>query len=565
MEAKISVSIRVVSSADKENINKANELVKVDGNTLLLKTPSSQVSPDHAYVFDNVFLPGLRNSELFDLVVTPLVDKCFAGFNGTLLLYGDVGGDSLDFNLLLTSAVEKLLGKIIASARQKDYSLKLSVLEITPHGLEDPLSRIYFPLEIHETPHGVVFTKGLTHRTISVLEDVDLLHRPHSSHLVISLHLDKVTGGPFGQRGTFTMAILATPESPPNPAVSCSLTALSKVVLGINTGASHLPFRESRLTRVLQPALGGNCFTSLLCMIEPQFFHTSITTLDFASRCRKVSNKPEINYFQVNTGDTTIAARLEAALELIRRLSAELALLKRELAKLRKPIDKQSGSSPREKNYEKETMTAVERREMRKVADKQISFLNDAAEERERVLREQISRLKTEIECLNRTSVGQAAKLKEDAAKVLESELNALKIREASLDAVLSSTSTTNSSKAIASVLSSFLPRQPPSPPQQPAVEQLAAQAKRFEALIEEERKAHTSLVTRQENNWASEKKEISLELLRLSRALEKEQAEKQNLQEQISRLKKTLADIQSGKLGKFILKGGVRTFSLTN
>ena len=361
------------------------------------------------------------------------------------------------------------------------------------------------------------------------------------------------------------MAILATPETPPNPAVSCSLTALSKVVLGINTGASHLPFRESRLTRVLQPALGGNCFTTLLCMVEPHFFHTTLTTLDFASRCRKISNKPEINYFQVNTGDTTIAARLEAALELIRRLSAELALIKQELAKLKKPVDKNTGSSPRGNVLEKQTMTAAERREMRAAADHQIELVNQAAEERERVLRERIARLRTEIECLNRTSLGQAAKLQEDAAKLLEAEMAALKIREASLDAVLSSTNKVKTTTAIASVLSSFLPLEKPPSPQQPATEQLAAQAKRFEALIEEERKKHESTISRYQNSWASEKSQISAEVLRLTRALETAQEEKSHFQEQISRLKKTLADIQSGKLGKFILKGGVRTFSLTN
>ena len=64
-----------------------------------------------------------------------------------------------------------------------------------------------------------------------------------------------------------------------------------------NNRSRHIPYRDSKLTRILQPALGGNSKTSIICTITPasKFVEESISTLKFASRAKTIQNKPELN------------------------------------------------------------------------------------------------------------------------------------------------------------------------------------------------------------------------------------------------------------------------------
>jgi kinesin family protein 5 len=80
--------------------------------------------------------------------------------------------------------------------------------------------------------------------------------------------------------------------------INVSLTALGKVINALTDGKStHVPYRDSKLTRVLQESLGGNSKTTLIVTCSP---HTSniaetISTLRFGVSAKKIKNKPEIN------------------------------------------------------------------------------------------------------------------------------------------------------------------------------------------------------------------------------------------------------------------------------
>lgn len=82
--------------------------------------------------------------------------------------------------------------------------------------------------------------------------------------------------------------------------INKSLLALGTVIakLSENLGdAGHIPFRDSKLTRILQPALGGNAQTLIICTMSPlaKYFEESMSTLKFAARARTIQNKPEVN------------------------------------------------------------------------------------------------------------------------------------------------------------------------------------------------------------------------------------------------------------------------------
>ena len=90
-------------------------------------------------------------------------------------------------------------------------------------------------------------------------------------------------------------------------AINGSLTALGKVIMALDPGSkgSHIPYRDSKLTRLLQNSLGGNSYTALLATLHPQEKHyeESLSTLQFANRCRNVRNQPRVNYIDQGGGD----------------------------------------------------------------------------------------------------------------------------------------------------------------------------------------------------------------------------------------------------------------------
>lgn len=89
---------------------------------------------------------------------------------------------------------------------------------------------------------------------------------------------------------------------------------------------SHIPFRDSKLTRILQPALGGNSQTLIICTMtsDPRFFEETISTLKFASRAMTIQNKPEINEV---VSDSALLKRYRKEITQLKKELDEVSLL----------------------------------------------------------------------------------------------------------------------------------------------------------------------------------------------------------------------------------------------
>ena len=106
--------------------------------------------------------------------------------------------------------------------------------------------------------------------------------------------------------------------------INKSLLALSSVIQKLYEGNdSHIPYRDSKLTRILQPSLGGNAKTAIICTITPasRHFEDSLSTLKFASRAKAVRNKPEINEI---ISDQTMLKRYRKEINSLKRQLEEL-------------------------------------------------------------------------------------------------------------------------------------------------------------------------------------------------------------------------------------------------
>ena len=104
--------------------------------------------------------------------------------------------------------------------------------------------------------------------------------------------------------------------------INKSLSTLGNVITALTApkGRSHIPYRDSKLTRILEDSLGGNCKTTMMAMISPSndAFSESLSTLKFATRAKKIKNKARINE------DLDQRALLRKYEQELRRLRAEL-------------------------------------------------------------------------------------------------------------------------------------------------------------------------------------------------------------------------------------------------
>ena len=109
--------------------------------------------------------------------------------------------------------------------------------------------------------------------------------------------------------------------------IKSSLTALGKVVIKFGMKAPQVPYRDSKLTRILQNSLGGNSWTTLLATMNPSqaYYDESVNTLLFASRCMFIDSKPRIAYLDF---DNMTEEQQEAR---IRSLEAEVNEVKFQL------------------------------------------------------------------------------------------------------------------------------------------------------------------------------------------------------------------------------------------
>jgi kinesin family protein 11 len=79
--------------------------------------------------------------------------------------------------------------------------------------------------------------------------------------------------------------------------INQSLLTLGRVITSLTDHQAHVPYRESKLTRILQESLGGRAKTCIIATVSPscQSIDETMSTLDYAARAKNIKNKPEVN------------------------------------------------------------------------------------------------------------------------------------------------------------------------------------------------------------------------------------------------------------------------------
>ncbi|KAJ1727747.1 hypothetical protein LPJ61_004416 [Coemansia biformis] len=290
-----------------------------------------------AFTFDRVFGPETTQAEIYGYAISDTLDDIFNGYNGTVFCYGQTGSgktftmmgadiDSEELRGIIPRIVEGVFGKIVESPPTVEYMVKASYMEIYMERIRDLLSPEESNLSVHEDKANGVYVKGLMEVFVSSIDEVYQVMRQGAksrvvaqtnmnaessrSHSIFQLTIEqKDTVNGKTKMGRLFLVDLAGSEKVGKTGatgqtleeakkINKSLSALGMVINALTDGKStHIPYRDSKLTRILQESLGGNSRTTLIINCSPAAYNASETvgTLRFGMRAKSIKNKAKVN------------------------------------------------------------------------------------------------------------------------------------------------------------------------------------------------------------------------------------------------------------------------------
>ncbi|KAM6929405.1 kinesin-like protein KIF3B [Lycodopsis pacificus] len=339
----VKVVVRCRPMNEKERDAKFGRVVAVDVKLgqILVRNPKEASSSDHpkVFTFDSVYDWNSKQIDLYDETFRPLVDSVLLGFNGTIFAYGQTGTgktytmegvrNDIERRGVIPNSFEHIFTHISRSQNQQ-YLVRASYLEIYQEEIKDLLSKDQTRrLELRERPDTGVYVKDLSSfvtKSVREIEHVmnvgnqnrsvgatNMNEHSSRSHAIFVITVEcselDVDGENHIRVGKLNLVDLAGSERQTKTGaqgerlkeatkINLSLSALGNVISALVDGrSSHIPYRDSKLTRLLQDSLGGNARTVMVANIGPASYNVeeTLTTLRYSNRAKNIKNKPRIN------------------------------------------------------------------------------------------------------------------------------------------------------------------------------------------------------------------------------------------------------------------------------
>lgn len=350
------------------------------------------------FTFDNVFRPdaSLSNRQIYDVSCVELVQKFLdEGYNSTVFAYGMTGsgktysmrGDNSNPGFVRL-AIDDVFDKIENDISEKRYTVSITYLEIYNEKIVDLLNSgpaISSDLKIRDDPVYGTKIAGISSPTITSKQqmlqlinrgdnnrrtsETDFNARSSRSHAILQIRLntvDIVSG--TETNSVLSLCDLAGSEKATSSVerrkegsfINKSLLALSTVInklsISSNTGSlnDHIPYRDSKLTRLLQPALSGSSLVLILCTIhmgsagisnkfaDNQFVSETYNTLRFAARAKDIVVNVQKNKLTL-LGEADSMKTIEDLRRTVESQKSEIALLKTNGSMNNMHIDENNG------------------------------------------------------------------------------------------------------------------------------------------------------------------------------------------------------------------------------
>jgi kinesin family protein 5 len=253
------------------------------------------------FTFDRVFDMRVSQREVYEKAAKPIIEGVLKGFNGTVFAYGQTGSgkthtmqgpdiEDLEMQGIVPRMVRTVFNRIENLSENIEFTVKVSMAEIYMEHVKDLLDPSKVNLQIKENRQKGVYIQDITERYIgSELDVYEIMklgnnHRTVAStamnetssrsHSIFMMNISQNNLDDFSSKsGTLYLVDLAGSEKVAKTNVSGtqldeakginkSLSALGKVIHALTDKKStHIPYRESKLTRILTESLGGNAKT----------------------------------------------------------------------------------------------------------------------------------------------------------------------------------------------------------------------------------------------------------------------------------------------------------------
>ncbi|KAL4962204.1 putative kinesin family protein (BimC) [Aspergillus stella-maris] len=326
----------------QENSGVALQTEGVKGKTVELSMGPNAVS-NKTYTFDKVFSAAADQVTVYEDTVLPIVTEMLAGYNCTIFAYGQTGtgktytmsGDMTDTLGILSDhagIIPRVLYSLFAKLADTESAVKCSFIELYNEELRDLLSveenpklKIYESEKkghmsttvqgmeetyIHSASAGIkLLQQGSHKRQVAATKCNDLSSRSHTV-FTITVNTKRTTesGEEYIVPGKLNLVDLAGSENIGRSGaenkrateaglINKSLLTLGRVINALVDKSPHIPYRESKLTRLLQDSLGGQTKTCIIATISParSNLEETTSTLDYAFRAKNIRNMPQIN------------------------------------------------------------------------------------------------------------------------------------------------------------------------------------------------------------------------------------------------------------------------------
>lgn len=342
----INVSVRVRPLNKTELESKAKNVWSIDSNTHI-----SHADSEHSFCFDHVFDEQSTNEQIYEHQIRPVIESVVQGFNAAVFAYGQTSsGKTFTMmgagpeNMGIIPLSIRHIFKSIQNMPSREFLLRLSCLEIYNEVITDLLQEGNSNLKVKVLPTGEVHVNKLTEKIVVSPDQIlgffktaserrhvaetDMNEYSSRSHTVFRLVVESREHGNVGAVSVATLYLIDLAGSEraghtnagkarlkEGSHINRSLLTLGSVMRKLaSSDPSHVPYRDSKLTHILQPALGGNSRTAIVCTVTPAQAYQDITasTLKFASNAKVIENKIKKNEI---VDDQTLIKRLKSEIE----------------------------------------------------------------------------------------------------------------------------------------------------------------------------------------------------------------------------------------------------------
>ncbi|XP_052800999.1 kinesin-like protein KIF17 isoform X2 [Mya arenaria] len=310
-----------------------------DRGICAITNPNDKKAPPKSFTFDGSYFTDSTTENIYNEIAYPLVEGVTEGYNGTIFAYGQTGcGKSFTMQGIPDPPTQRGIiprafdhvFETVSCADTTKFLIHASYCEIYNEEIRDLLGKdVKAKLDLHEHPEKGVYVNGLSSVPVhNVVECNKIMERgwrnrstgatlmnaeSSRSHSIFTINLEMMTPDEEGEEhiraGKLNLVDLAGSERQAKTGatggrlkeatkINLSLSALGNVISSLVDGKSkHIPYRDSKLTRLLQDSLGGNTKTLMVACLSPadNNYDETLSTLRYANRAKNIKNKPKIN------------------------------------------------------------------------------------------------------------------------------------------------------------------------------------------------------------------------------------------------------------------------------